>query len=88
MFGFYRIAAAVPELKVADVEYNTNEIIRLSEEAARNGAALVLFPKLALTGATCGSLFTQKHLTDAAGAAGYDINSHSTKPPWMCFSFL
>lgn len=73
MFGFYRIAAAVPELKVADVEYNTNEIIRLSEEAARNGAALVLFPKLALTGATCGSLFTQKRLTDAAGAAACRI---------------
>ena len=49
----HRIAAAIPKLKVADVPYNTAEIIRLTGEAAANGAELILFPELAVTGATC-----------------------------------
>ncbi len=66
MFGFYRIAVCAPQLKVADVTFNTAEIIRCAGEAAENGAALILFPELCLTGATCGDLFRQKKLTDAA----------------------
>ena len=65
----HRIAAAIPKLKVADVPYNTAEIIRLAREAASNGAELILFPELALTGATCGDLFLLPELQDAAKQA-------------------
>ncbi len=66
MFGFYRIAVCVPQLKVADVPFNTAEIIRCAAEAAEKGAGLILFPELSITGVTCADLFRQKRLTDAA----------------------
>ena len=53
MFGFYRVAAAVPEIRVADVDFNTLEIKKLIAEADRQDAALVVFPELCITGYTC-----------------------------------
>ncbi len=73
MYGFYRIAVCVPKLNVADVSFNAAEIRRCAEEAADRGAALVLFPALSLTGATCGDLFRQKRLTDAALEAAEEL---------------
>ncbi len=66
MYGFYRIAVIVPELKVADVSFNTAEIIRCIKEAEKQGASAALFPELSITGASCGDLFFQKNLLDAA----------------------
>ena len=66
MYGFYRIAAVSPELRVADVSFNTKEIIRCGEEARRAGACLTVFPELSLTGTTCGDLFYQPLLLDEA----------------------
>ena len=48
-------AAAVPSLRVADVEYNTEQIIRLIAENSRCG--LIVFPELSVTGYTCADLF-------------------------------
>ena len=62
MEGMYRVAAAVPMLKVADVKYNVEQMILLLQTAAENDAALVLFPELSLTGYTCGDLFFQQSL--------------------------
>lgn len=64
MFGFYRICCAVPQLRLADVQFNAAEIESLYIEAAENGAAAVLFPELSLTGASCGNIFYQKSLLD------------------------
>lgn len=64
MFGFYRICCAVPQLRIADVQFNAAEIESLYLEAAENGAAAVLFPELSLTGASCGNIFYQKTLLD------------------------
>lgn len=64
--GFIKIAAVTPNVKVADVAYNTAEIIKLYREAAQAGAKLVVFPKLCVTGATCGDLYTQEALLLAA----------------------
>ena len=63
--GQYRIAAVVPKLHLADPEANAKAIFNLYEKATRKGAAIVCFPELALTGASCGDLFRQTHLQQA-----------------------
>ncbi len=69
MRDFYRVAAATPQIKLADCEANAEAIIELYEAAARENAAVVIFPQLAVTGASCGSLFAQRQLQEAAEAA-------------------
>ena len=67
-YGFIRVATAVPVVRVADVEANTAEICRMTGEAEANGASIVLFPELSITGYSCGDLFGQQALIDAAEA--------------------
>ena len=67
MFGFYRIAAAVPRVDVADVAFHTAEILRLYRQACAKKAAAVVFPELALTGYSAGDLFFHPLLQKAAG---------------------
>ncbi len=62
--GYIRVASATPALKVANTEFNVGQIIKCAETAAKNKAAAVLFPELALTAYTCGDLFYQQHLYD------------------------
>lgn len=69
MNGFYRIAAAVPQLLVADPFFNAEKILALYKQAAEKNASLCLFPELALTGCSCGDLFEQKKLLDDALSA-------------------
>ena len=73
MLGFYRLAAAVPRLFLADVKSNTGEIIKLYKEASAQGAAAVLFPEMSITGYTIGDLVFQKALLDAAVSAVCEI---------------
>ena len=67
--GFVKIAAATPDLRVADCAYNASEIVKRAKQAAAKGAHLVVFPELCLTGYTCGDLFLQRTLLDGALAA-------------------
>ena len=55
MFGFYRLAAAVPRLFLADVKSNTQEIIKLCRTASEKGATAVVFPEMCITGYTIGT---------------------------------
>ena len=64
--GFLKIAAVTPDLRVADCEYNSQQIIKHIREADEKGVMLCAFPMLSITGATCGDLFFQKSLTDNA----------------------
>lgn len=64
--GFTKVAAATPRLRVADVMFNTAEIIRLYNEAADKNVDVLVFPELALTGYTASDLFFQKVLLDEA----------------------
>ena len=73
MFGFYRVATAVPRLQVADVPFNTKEIIALMKQGAENKASVLLFPELCITGYTCGDLFHQSYLLDMAEDALSEI---------------
>ena len=45
-YGFVKTAAATPKIRVADCEYNANQIISCVKEACENGAALLVFPEL------------------------------------------
>lgn len=56
------MAAAVPEVKVADCAFNAGRIAGLMERAEEAGVQLVCFPELSLTGYTCGDLFHQQVL--------------------------
>ena len=64
--GFLRVASATPHIKVADCTGNAQKIIAMSKEASANGASLVVFPELCITGYTCGDLFLQRALLNSA----------------------
>ena len=61
-FGFIRVAAAVPRVKVADVDANVEEMCRLVEQADNEDVSIIVFPELSVTGYTCGDLFGQELL--------------------------
>lgn len=64
--GFLKVAAAAPEIRVADPAYNAERVIEKIREAEALGVKALVFPELCLTGCTCGHLFYQRTLTDAA----------------------
>lgn len=68
-YGFVKAAALAPKIKVADTGYNAEEIIRLMKEAWQNGARILVFPELCITGYTCSDLFLQELLLREAKAA-------------------
>lgn len=65
-YGFIRCAAVSPELKVADCNFNTEQIIFQAKEASQKGASIIVFPELCITGYTCSDLFFQKTLQISA----------------------
>ncbi|MCM1437949.1 MAG: NAD(+) synthase [Roseburia sp.] len=72
-YGFVKVCAATPEIRVADVEYNTNKIIEMIKESAANGSQLTVFPELCVCGYTCGDLFNQPALLKAVENALAEI---------------
>ena len=73
MFGFVKVAAAVPNVKVADCIYNKEQIINKIEEATEKGVQILCFPELSITAYTCGDLFFQSSLLEGAKAALEEI---------------
>lgn len=67
--GFVRVGLVTPELRIADVAYNSRTIEAGMAQAAARGCRLVLFPELCVTGYSCADLFFQTHLLDSARAA-------------------
>lgn len=65
-YGYVKCGICVPELKVADVDFNVNEIIRGIDNASKSGVELLVFPELSIAGATIGDLvFTDTLLLGA-----------------------
>lgn len=64
--GFVKAAAATPKIKVADTKYNAELILDMMKESTRQGAKIVVFPELCLTGYTCQDLFLQERLLQGA----------------------
>ncbi len=80
--GYYRFAAAVPAVRVADVPANTDALVTAMHEAVAGGAQVVLFPELCLTGCSCGDLFFHSRLQQAA-IAGLVRFAQQTAPLGM-----
>ena len=77
MEGFFKIAAATPQLSLGNTVANAKELVRLAEEAAKNGVSAIVFPELCLTGYTCGDMFFRDDLLHAASEAA-DIFATAT----------
>ena len=72
--GFVKVAAVTPEVRVADVAFNTQACVAAAREAAeKDGAVVIVLPELALTGYTCEDLFWQDSLVRAADTALADF---------------
>ena len=64
-----KIAVAAPKIRLCDPSYNVKICIEAAREADSEGADIILFPELALTGATAGDLYFQEALISAAEAS-------------------
>jgi NAD+ synthase (glutamine-hydrolysing) len=80
-FGFIKVGAAVPFVRVADVEYNVCRIKTLVDKAVNEGVELLCFPELSLTGYSCQDLFRNTHLLDEAEAALNDLRDYCRDLP-------
>lgn len=83
--GFIKVAAVSPQLKVADVPFNTSKILEKIDEAAKEKAKIVVFPELCITGYTCGDLFLQRTLIKAAKEALREIIDYTTGMDMLVF---
>lgn len=72
-FGYVRVAAAVPQMRVADCQYNASEIKKQITEAIHEGVQVICFPELSITGYTCADLFFTQQLQKDALAALEDV---------------
>ncbi|MBQ8225110.1 MAG: NAD(+) synthase [Bacteroides sp.] len=68
-FGYVKVAAAVPRVKVANTKFNASEIEKQIIIAEGKGVQVVTFPELSITGYTCGDLFSQQLLLEEAEMA-------------------
>lgn len=64
--GFIKVASAVPSVKVADCEYNVQQIENIIAQAEGKGVEVIVFPELSITGYTCQDLFRQSLLLEQA----------------------
>lgn len=76
-YGFIKVAAATPKIKVADVDCNTELICNQIDEAAKNGAKVLVFPELCLTGYTCSDLFWQSLMLEKVKEKTIEIAGYS-----------
>ncbi len=67
--GLIKVAAAAPELHLADCMYNAKKIADCARDACAQGVKLLVTPELSITGYTCGDLFFQRRLLDSAEEA-------------------
>ena len=79
MFDYFRVACAVPDVEVADVELNTQRTVDYIRSAADKNVDLLVFPELGLTGYTCADLFAQRTLGDGVKSALDTLAAESAK---------
>ena len=83
--GFVKVAAATPDIRVADVEFNTQNIINAMEEAQKNGAKILVFTELCVTGYTCSDLFDHSVLLKASRKALLEIAENTNDKDMLVF---
>ena len=83
--GFVKVAASTPDIRVADISYNTEQICKLIDETVANGAKIVVFPELCVTGYTCGDLFFQDILLERSKEALNEIAEYTKDKDALVF---
>jgi NAD+ synthase (glutamine-hydrolysing) len=71
--GLLRVAVAVPELRIANIDFNIAAILKLLEKAKNEGVQIIAFPEMAVTGYTIGDLVQQETLLVKAQQGLLDI---------------
>jgi len=82
--GFFKVAAAIPEVKVADCKFNAQQIKKLILEAQQKQVEILCFPELSLTAYTCGDLFFQQTLIEEVEDKLYFLLDDTAEIP-VCF---
>ena len=80
-FGYVRVAAAVPQMRVADCTYNASEIKKQISEAVQEGVQVICFPELSITGYTCADLFFTQQLQQNALTALEQVCAYTRDLP-------
>ena len=83
-YGFIKVAAAVPAVKVADVEYNVQEMEKLIAMAEDEGVEIMCFPELSITGYSCQDLFKEQLLLSKAEEGLMMLMSFTRKLNVIC----
>ena len=83
--GFVKVAAATPDIRVADVEFNTQNIINVMEEAEKNAAKFLVVPELCVTVYTCSDLFDHSVLLKASRKALLEIAENTSDKDMLVF---
>ncbi len=84
-YGYVRSAAVTPKIRVADIQYNQQSILRTIAAAKEDGVALLVFPELCITGYTCGDLFYGDVLLNAAKNALKEIAESTSGSAMLIF---
>lgn len=80
-FGYIKVGAAVPSVRVADVDYNVRQIKKLIDQAVENGVEVLSFPELSITGYTCQDLFRNPYLLDKSDSALLELLAYCQHLP-------
>ena len=72
--GFVKVCAATVQVKVADVQFNTQRIIEAIGDSYKNGSSVTVFPELCISGYTCGDLFNQRMLQESVEKAVIEVS--------------
>lgn len=84
-YGFIKVAALTPKVRVADPKYNVEQICKMIDEAEKNGAKVMVFPELSITGYSCGDLFFQETLLNEAKSGLLSIAAHTEGKEYLVF---
>lgn len=83
--GFVKVAAVTPDIKVADTVYNAQQICKRIDEAVSEGAKVLVFPELCISGYTCNDLFLQELLLTSCRQQLVKITEHTAGKAALIF---
>ena len=83
-YGYVRVAALSPQIRVADPDSNKVSIVESIRQAAGAGASVIVLPELCVTGYTCGDLFLQDTLLKGAEEALLSIAAETAQLQALC----
>ena len=83
-YGYVRVAALSPQIRVADPDYNKASIVEAIRQAAGAKASVIVLPELCVTGYTCGDLFLQDTLLKGAEEALLSIAAETAQLQALC----